>query len=42
MKEKLDTLATRELSQKEKIVEWMANILALIMLIGFFLKIVFF
>ena len=37
-KQELDKV---ELNQKEKFIEWTANILALLMLVAFFLKIVF-
>jgi len=40
MEEKRD-LDKVELTQKEKIIEWSANLLVLLMLIGFFLKILF-
>ena len=42
MKEKISSLEKRAVSQKEKIIEWTANLLAILMLVGFFLKIVFF
>ena len=42
MKKKEPSLEKRALSPKEKIIEGTANLLAIIMLVGFFLKIVFF